>query len=284
MGAEFRYAEPRNMVNVGECAFYHHMDLPGIGEVGNGWDLRKTVNDYLGNFDFRGKRVLDVGTESGFLSFEMEKRGAEVVSFDRANTADWQLVPFSAKDFDVSKMQANMGDLDASRNGYWLAHRLLKSRARVYYGDIYNIPEEIGQFDVVFLGMVLPHLREPFHALAQTARLKSRRCHNHPAGAEGSGPGSIFHPECSNEPGKPSVLRSVVGFQRGMLSRNVTGARLRGRDCDMEGAYVHRAGSRWGRGVHDHGGTARIAPSCPILLLLKYAVSALRRKENPACV
>jgi hypothetical protein len=57
------------------------------------------------------------------------------------------------------------------RNGYWLAHRLLKSRARVYYGDIYNIPDEIGQFDVVLLGMVLPHSREPFYALAQTARL-----------------------------------------------------------------------------------------------------------------
>ena len=160
------------MANVEECAFYHHMDLPGLREVGNGWDLRKTVDDYLGHFDFRGKRVLDVGTASGFLSFEMEKRGAEVVSFDRANVADWQLVPFGAKGFDVAKMQAAMkGDVDPIRNGYWLAHRLLNSRARVYYGDIYNIPDEIGQFDVVFLGMVLPHLREPFHALAQTARL-----------------------------------------------------------------------------------------------------------------
>jgi hypothetical protein len=63
------------------------------------------------------------------------------------------------------------GSIDPIRNGYWLAHRLLNSRARVYYGDIYNIPDEIGQFDVVFLGMVLPHLREPFYALAQTARL-----------------------------------------------------------------------------------------------------------------
>jgi hypothetical protein len=61
--------------------------------------------------------------------------------------------------------------VDPIRNGYWLAHRLLKSRARVYYGDIYNIPDEIGQIDVVVLGMVLPHLREPFYVLAQTARL-----------------------------------------------------------------------------------------------------------------
>jgi predicted nicotinamide N-methyase len=38
------------------------------------------VDPYLGNFDFVGKRVLDVGAASGFLTFEMEKRGAEVVA------------------------------------------------------------------------------------------------------------------------------------------------------------------------------------------------------------
>jgi SAM-dependent methyltransferase len=159
------------VTNVDECLFYHHMDLPGLGEVGQAWDLRKTIDGYLGSFDFRGKRVLDVGTASGFLTFEMEKRGAEVVSFDVASPAQWQLVPFRAKGFEFATAQATMADVDLLRNGYWLAHRLLKSRARVYYGDIYNIPDEIGQFDVVFLGMVLPHLREPFYALAQTARL-----------------------------------------------------------------------------------------------------------------
>jgi SAM-dependent methyltransferase len=169
---EFKYAEPRHVTNVDECYFYHHMDLPGLEEVGRGWDLRKTIDDYLGHFDFHGKRVLDVGTASGFLTFEMEKRGAEVVSFDRSSSADWQLVPFGAKGFDVGKAQAAMkAFMDPLRNGYWLAHGLLNSRARVYYGDIYNIPDQIGQFDVVFFGMVLPHLREPFYALAQTARL-----------------------------------------------------------------------------------------------------------------
>jgi SAM-dependent methyltransferase len=172
MSVEFKYAEARHVTNVDECSFYHHMDLPGLKEVGKGWDLRRTIDDYLGHFDFRGKRVLDVGTASGFLTFEMEKRGAEVVSFDMVDSTHWQLVPFRAKGFDVARRQATLESrVDLLRNGYRLAHRLLKSRPRVYYGDIYNIPDEIGQFDVVFLGMVLPHLREPFYALAQTARL-----------------------------------------------------------------------------------------------------------------
>jgi hypothetical protein len=44
--------------------FYYFMDLPGIGEVGDQWDLRKTIDDYFGHFGFSGKRVLDVGVAS----------------------------------------------------------------------------------------------------------------------------------------------------------------------------------------------------------------------------
>jgi SAM-dependent methyltransferase len=164
------FAEPRQVMDVNECAFYHNMDLPGVGEVGKGWDLRNTIDDYLGYFDFRGKRVLDVGPASGYLTFEMEKRGAQVVSFDMDDSRNWQLVPFQG--LNSSKLRSDLQkELDQIRNSYWLAHRLLNSRAQVYYGDIYNIPDEIGQFDVVVLGMVLPHLRDPFHALAQTSRL-----------------------------------------------------------------------------------------------------------------
>jgi 2-polyprenyl-3-methyl-5-hydroxy-6-metoxy-1,4-benzoquinol methylase len=65
-----------------DCDFYHVMELPGVGRVGDQWDLRGTVDAYLGDFDFQGKRALDVGAASGFLTFEMEKRGASVVSFD----------------------------------------------------------------------------------------------------------------------------------------------------------------------------------------------------------
>jgi hypothetical protein len=68
-----RFKSPRNVRDVAECAFYHYMDLPGY------WDLRPTIDEYLGRFDFRDKRALDVGAASGYLTFEMEKRGAGMV-------------------------------------------------------------------------------------------------------------------------------------------------------------------------------------------------------------
>ncbi len=47
--------------------------------------------------------------------------------------------------------------LTGFHNGYWLAHRLLNSRAEVYYGTAYDLPEGLGHFDLAVVGMMLPH-------------------------------------------------------------------------------------------------------------------------------
>src|SRR5262249_32840995 len=57
------------------------------------------------------------------------------------------------------------------RNSYWYAHQVLRSRARVVYGRVYDIPAAIGPVDVSTFGSILLHLRDPFLALANAARL-----------------------------------------------------------------------------------------------------------------
>jgi SAM-dependent methyltransferase len=170
------YAAPRDVRTLEDCAFYHVTDLPGVGTVGDQWDLRGTIDAYLGGAEFDGRRVLDVGTASGFLTFEMERRGAEVVSFDIADGADWNCVPFASPAFDLERLRRSQSrNSERIRNSYWYAHRAWRSRARVHYGDIDALPEGLGAFDVVVFGMVLPHLRDPFRALASGARLSRDR-------------------------------------------------------------------------------------------------------------
>lgn len=65
-----------------DCDFYHSMISPGVGKIIGLWDLRQTVDDYLGRIDFAGKRVLEIGPASGFLAIEMERRGADVVAVE----------------------------------------------------------------------------------------------------------------------------------------------------------------------------------------------------------
>lgn len=89
--------------------------------------------------DCRGLRVLDIGCRDGFFSFEMEKRGAEVVAADYANPKS---------------------------TGFAIAAEILGSRLSYQVKNVYNVdPEKDGVFDVIlFLGL-LYHLRNPMLAI-----------------------------------------------------------------------------------------------------------------------
>jgi SAM-dependent methyltransferase len=163
------YSKERFVTNTDDCWFYHVMDLPELGTVGHEWDLRGRVNDYLGNTELRGKRVLDVGTASGFLTFEMERMGAEVVSLDADGPKCWFLLPFKDQLFTTKRdeWEASCETFIARmNNGYWLAHRLNKSKAKMVYANVYSIPPELGQFDIAVVGQVLVHLSDPVRALS----------------------------------------------------------------------------------------------------------------------
>jgi SAM-dependent methyltransferase len=164
------FAPPRLVTRTDDCEFYHTMDVPGYGTVRGQWDLRGRVDSYLGGVELRGKRVLELGTASGFLCIEMEKRGAEVVAFDLSEEYNGDLVPFARR---KSPAQAATRRAFVRRlnNGWWLVHRAHRSAARVVYGTVYDVPAGIGEVDVATFGCILLHLRDPYRALASATRL-----------------------------------------------------------------------------------------------------------------
>ena len=167
------FARPRHVENPSQCLFYHTMDLPGLGLVEGQWDLRGRVDDYIGGVFVAGKRVLDVGAASGFLSFELERRGAEVVSFDADVAARIAMLPFKDSLYSTKRTdwERNTNSyLDSLKNSYWLAHRLYGSKNKAFYGDVYDLPESLGMFEVAVVGQILVHLRDPITALASIAR------------------------------------------------------------------------------------------------------------------
>ena len=168
------YAEPRMVTRLDQCFFYHTMDLPGFGVVPGHWDLRENFDEYVGNIDLKGKTVLDVGTASGFLTFEAEKRGASVVSFDVSDSSSVALLPFKDKPYYQNYpgwLKHHTQTYEPLKNGYWLAHRLYKSKAKVHYGSIYQLPPELGKFDVVIVGSVTEHLCDQIGALASISKV-----------------------------------------------------------------------------------------------------------------
>lgn len=167
------YAEPRVVTDIADCYFYHTVDIPGHGVVTGEWDLRANLDAYLGCHDFRGQRVLDVGAASGVISFHAERHDAEVVSYDLSEAQPWDIVPFAG--LDRTAIDARHRDhIRRINNGYWLCHRLNASNARVVYGTVYDMPDAIGEVDVAVYGSILLHLRDPFLALQNGARLARR--------------------------------------------------------------------------------------------------------------
>lgn len=153
-----------------DCLFYQTICLPGIGVINGAWDHREHTDAYLGDIDFKGKQVLDVGPANGFFSFEMERRGANVVAIDLGKEADWDAVPHP--DIEVAFLRGALrNNVRLVENAFWFAHKLLNSNVHLIYGSVYDTPNLINKVDVALMSNVLQHFRDPFRAIEQVAKV-----------------------------------------------------------------------------------------------------------------
>jgi SAM-dependent methyltransferase len=159
---------PPELPALSDCSFYHTIDIPGHGVQTGQWDLRPGITQYLGDLNFRGQRVLEIGTANGFICFEMERRGADVVAFDLAEDLTYDAPPHNP---DYLKPEVYRDGLRRIRNAWWLTHAALGSKARVAYGHSNRIPATLGRFDVGVLANVMQHLQDPIGALMGLAAI-----------------------------------------------------------------------------------------------------------------
>lgn len=172
------YAPAMEVKDPSECLFYHTVDVPGFGEFRGYWDLRGHEAEYLGLADPRrtldGKSVLEIGPASGALTFWLEKQGADVVGLEAPADASVEYM-WNVGAVDQAALKARVEDsrrgLVALHKSWWLTHRLMNSRARVHYGNAYDIPDALGQFDIVTLSCVMLHNKSPHLILESAARV-----------------------------------------------------------------------------------------------------------------
>jgi tRNA (mo5U34)-methyltransferase len=142
--------------------WYHTLELaPGVVTPGM-LDTRPVVARIPFPASLAGARCLDVGTFNGFWAFEMERRGAdEVVAIDVLDPERWDWPVGSDPE-----VIAAIGRRQAGGAGFEVAKRALGSSVRRLDRSVYQLDErEDGRFDLVYLGSLLLHLRDPVGAL-----------------------------------------------------------------------------------------------------------------------
>ncbi|HUC04028.1 MAG TPA: hypothetical protein VL961_01430 [Acidimicrobiales bacterium] len=159
----------RAPATIEDCEWYHTFELRDGRVMRGAWDLRGGEDSYLGGVDLRGKRVLEPGPASGYLTFHMERQGAEVVSFEAGYDVAVDVLPVAGMDMSREQLN-NMATIDRVHNCWWYMHREYGSAAKLVHGRIYDMPGDLGTFDVSVFGAILLHLREPWGALAEAAR------------------------------------------------------------------------------------------------------------------
>ncbi len=146
-------------------SWYHAIDLGDGIRTPGAFDMAP----FLGEYDFpesmEGMRVLDVGASNGFFSFEFHRRGAaEVVAIDLPTWGAHDWTPRYRASYEAKAAEErDKIDRATMRAGFELCREALGcDRVTKKEMAIYDMsPETLGEFDLVFCGSMLMHVRDP---------------------------------------------------------------------------------------------------------------------------
>jgi tRNA (mo5U34)-methyltransferase len=145
---------------VDRLSWYHTQELGGGVVTPGMFDHRAALAHYPLGPDLSGLRCLDIGTMDGFWAFEMERRGADevvAIDVDDIDVMDWPvLVKPKVSSFAIDETKAHR---------FELVKATLGSRVERVVCSVYDLGRELGQFDLVFCGDLLLHLKDPITAL-----------------------------------------------------------------------------------------------------------------------
>jgi SAM-dependent methyltransferase len=160
-----------------EHDFWYHSYYFDNGFAQRGdYDIGRDIDDYGFPADMQGMTVLDVGTGSGWFATFFEQRGAAVTTLDARGPCDFDIFgrdhnpPVTEQKSRPDRVLPDGRPVYYSpvSKGFWVMKEILGLKADFFNGRVYDIcPELFGgkTFDLVFLGSILMHLRDPIGAL-----------------------------------------------------------------------------------------------------------------------
>ena len=155
--------------------WYHSYYFDNGFEQRGDYDIARDVDGYRIP-DVKGKTVLDIGTGSGWFAIYLEQQGARVTTVDARGYCDFDRFgrdhyPDVATEKPAPDRRSPDGRpiyYSPVSRGFWIMKDLLGSQVEYVNARVYQLcPELFGgrKFDLVFMGSVLMHVRDPIAAL-----------------------------------------------------------------------------------------------------------------------
>jgi tRNA (mo5U34)-methyltransferase len=187
-----------------ECAtvpwWYHSYYFDNGVEVRGDYDIGADIHDYGFPLDLSGATVLDLGTGGGWFAHYFEQRGAAVTTYDARGYCDfdvygrWDAPPieedappdsptgvYNRTDAPAGRREPDRYDergrpvyYSPVSSAFWKMRDLLGSSIESRSGSIYDVTPDAFEgrkFDLVFVGALLCHLRDPIGALMAARRV-----------------------------------------------------------------------------------------------------------------
>ncbi|MBP7677729.1 MAG: methyltransferase domain-containing protein [Thermoanaerobaculia bacterium] len=157
--------------------WYHSFYFDNGFEQRGDYDVGTGIEDYGFPQDMSGMDVLDVGTGSGWFATLFEQRGARVTTVDVRGYCDFDVygrpgyapVEETKASPDLVLPSGQTVYHSPVSKGFWVMKELLGLQAEFVNARVYDLrPELFGgrTFDLVFVGSLLMHIRDPIGALS----------------------------------------------------------------------------------------------------------------------
>jgi len=162
--------------------WYHSYYFDNGYEVRGDYNIGADIADYGFPQKMDGMRVLDIGTGAGWFAFYFEQLGAEVTTVDARGYCDFDVYgryyyPQPDSEGKVPDRYLDDGTpiyYSPVSGAFWIMKEILGSKVRAVNARVYDLRQEMfgrQPFDLVFMGAILCHLRDPIGALMAARRL-----------------------------------------------------------------------------------------------------------------
>jgi SAM-dependent methyltransferase len=156
--------------------WYHSYYFDNGMHVRGDYDIGADVAGYGFPESLVGKSVLDIGTGAGWFAHFFEQLGADVTTVDARGYCDFDVygrpgylpIEHEGREPDRFDERGRPVYFSPVSRGFWIMRDLLGSNIRYVNAKVYDIRPELFEgrtFDLVFLGAILCHLRDPIGAL-----------------------------------------------------------------------------------------------------------------------